>query len=383
VVVRNLKLYVNREEGFIGTSLRKDDFVCDCSDIDDIIVFTQDGKMQVVKVDGKVFIGKNIIHVAVFKKKDTRTIYNMVYRDGKGGTSYIKRFAVSGVTRDKVYDLTQSRAGSGILYFSPNSNGEAEIISIILRNTGSVKKLKWDLDFADLQVKGRAVRGNTVTKYTIKKIELKEKGVSTLKPRKIWFDETIRRLNLEERGLLLGAFKGDDKLLVVTQHGTLKAVAPELSLHFDESVIHLEKWIPQKPITAVYFDTEKERYFLKRFLLESVEKEDNFIKEGGILTYVGFDWRPLLTLQYEKQRGKDQPSDMEINVEEFISVKGFKALGNQLTDKKLKVVSLKEALPYEEIIEDVITEIEVEAEDISPKSSATSDDEETQFTIDF
>ncbi|MDA7570551.1 DNA gyrase/topoisomerase IV subunit A, partial [Flavobacteriaceae bacterium] len=255
VVVRNLKLYVNRAEGFIGTSLRKDDFVCECSDIDDIIVFTQDGKMQVVKVDGKVFISKNIIHVAVFKKKDTRTVYNMVYRDGKGGTSFIKRFAVTGVTRDKVYDLTQSRAGSEILYFSPNSNGEAEIISIILRNTGSIKKLKWDLDFADLQVKGRAVRGNTVTKYTIKKIELKEKGVSTLKPRKIWFDETIRRLNLEERGLLLGAFKGDDKLLVATQHGTLKAVAPELSLHFDDSVIHLEKWIPQKPITAVYFDT--------------------------------------------------------------------------------------------------------------------------------
>ena len=383
VVVRNLKLYVNSEEGFIGTSLRKDDFICDCSDIDDIIVFTQDGKMQVVKVDGKVFVGKNIIHLAVFKKKDTRTIYNMVYRDGKGGTSFIKRFAVTGVTRDKVYDLTQSKAGSEILYFSPNSNGEAEIISIILRNTGSIKKLKWDLDFADLQVKGRAVRGNTVTKYTIKKIELKEKGVSTLKPRKIWFDETIRRLNLEERGLLLGAFKGDDKLLVVTQHGTLKAVAPELSLHFDESVIHLEKWIPKKPITAVYFDTEKERYFLKRFLLESVEKEDNFIKERGILTYVGFDWRPLLTLQYEKQRGKDQPLDTEINVEEFISVKGFNALGNQLTDKKLKVITLKDALPYEEIIEDVVTEIEVDAEDVSSKSSTPNEDEETQFSIDF
>jgi len=190
-------------------------------------------------------------------------------------------------------------------------------------------------------------------------------------------------LNLEERGLLLGAFKGDDKLLVVTQYGTLKAVAPELSLHFDESVIHLEKWIPKKPITAVYFDTEKERYFLKRFLLESVEKEDNFMKEGGILTYVGFDWRPLLTLQYEKQRGKDQPSDTEINVEEFISVKGFKALGNQLTDKKLKVITLKDALPYEEIIEDVVTEIEVDTEDVSAKSSKPNEDEETQFSIDF
>jgi len=181
-----------------------------------------------------------------------------------------------------------------------------------------------------------------VTKYTIKKIELKEKGVSTLKPRKIWFDETIRRLNIEERGLLLGAFKGDDKLLVVTQHGTLKAVAPELSLHFNESVIHLQKWIPQKPITAVYFDTEKERYFLKRFLLESLEKEDNFIKEGGVLTYVGFDWRPLLTLRYEKQRGKDQPLDMEINVEEFISVKGSSALGNQLSRHYIKTISIVE-----------------------------------------
>ena len=190
-------------------------------------------------------------------------------------------------------------------------------------------------------------------------------------------------MNIEERGLLLGAFKGDDKLLVVTQHGTLKAVAPELSLHFNESVIHLQKWIPQKPITAVYFDTEKERYFLKRFLLESLEKEDNFIKEGGVLTYVGFDWRPLLTLRYEKQRGKDQPLDMEINVEEFISVKGFKALGNQLTDKKLKAVTLKEALPYEEIIEDVVTEIEVDAEDVGSKGSTSNDDEETQFTINF
>ena len=205
--------------------------------------------MQVVKVDSKVFVEKNIIHAAVFKKKDIRTIYNMLYRDGKGGTSFIKRFAVTGVTRDKTYDLTQGKPGSEALYFSPNSNGEAEIISIILRNIGSIKKLKWDLDFADLQVKGRAVRGNTVTKYPIKKIELKEKGVSTLKPRKIWFDETIRRLNLEERGYLLGAFKGDDKLLIANSLGTLKVVTPELSLHFDETAIHIEKWIPKKPIT--------------------------------------------------------------------------------------------------------------------------------------
>jgi topoisomerase-4 subunit A len=384
VVVRNQKLYMNREEGFIGTSLRKDEFICDCSDIDDIIVFTKDGKMQVVKVDSKVFVEKNIIHAAVFKKKDIRTIYNMLYRDGKGGTSFIKRFAVTGVTRDKTYDLTQGKPGSEALYFSPNSNGEAEIISIILRNIGSIKKLKWDLDFADLQVKGRAVRGNTVTKYPIKKIELKEKGVSTLKPRKIWFDETIRRLNLEERGYLLGAFKGDDKLLIANSLGTLKVVTPELSLHFDETAIHIEKWIPKKPITSVYFDAEKERYFLKRFIVESVDKEDSYIKEGCVLTYLGFDWRPLLSVQFEKSRGKEQPLDIDVNAEEFISVKGYKALGNQLTDKKIKAISLKEALPYKESEEEAISEIEVEAEGIDTSSVVTpKNNDDDQITLEF
>ena len=218
VVVRNQKLYMNREEGFIGTSLRKDEMVCECSDIDDIIIFTQEGKMQVVKVDSKVFVGKNILHAAVFKKKDQRTIYNMIYRDGKGGTTFIKRFAVTGVTREKIYDLTQGKPHSNVLYFSANPNGEAEIISIILRNSNSIKKLKWELDFTDLQIKGRSVRGNTVTKYPVRKVELKEKGVSTLKPRKIWFDDTIRRINIENRGELLGDFRGDDKLLIINKY---------------------------------------------------------------------------------------------------------------------------------------------------------------------
>ncbi|MEK9614233.1 MAG: DNA gyrase/topoisomerase IV subunit A, partial [Flavobacteriaceae bacterium] len=346
VVVRNQKLYMNRTEGFIGTSLRKDELVCECSDIDDVIVFTQEGKMQVVKVDSKVFIGKSIIHAAIFKKKDSRTIYNMIYRDGKSGTSYIKRFAVTGVTRDKIYDLTQGKPQSTILYFSSNPNGEAEVVSILLRNTGSIKKLKWDLDFADLQIKGRSVRGNIVTKYSIRKVEFKEKGVSTLKPRKIWFDESIRRLNLEERGTLLGAFKGEDKLLIATQDASLRAVTPEMSLHFDAKVIHLERWIPQKPITAIYFDPEKQRYFLKRFCLEITDKEDFFIKDNGKLIYLSFEWRPILTLIFEKPRGKEQPPNLEINAEEFISIKGFKALGNQLTNKKIKLVELKEALPY-------------------------------------
>jgi len=378
VVVRNQKLYMNREEGFIGTSLRKDEVVCECSDIDDIIVFTQEGKMQVVKVDSKVFVGKNIIHAAVFKKKDKRTIYNMIYRDGKAGTSFIKRFAVTGITREKTYDLTQGNPYSEVLYFSANPNGEAEVVNILLRNTGSIKKLKWDLDFADLQIKGRSVRGNTVTKYRIKKVELKEKGVSTLKPRKIWFDESIRRLNLEERGTLLDAFKGEDNLLIATVEGTIRAVKPELTLHFDDNVSHIEKWIPSKPLTAVYFDPEKERYFMKRFLLEQTDKEDSFIKEGGELLFLSTEWRPVLKIEFEKPRGKDVPAPLVVNAEEFISVKGFKALGNQLTDKKIKTVELEEALAYEEVEDQNPMEIEVENDE-----TVRFDEGDSQMSMDF
>lgn len=376
VVVRNQKLYVNRDEGFIGTSLRKDEMVCECSDIDDIIVFTQDGKMQVVKVDSKVFVGKNIIHAAVFKKKDNRTIYNMIYRDGKGGASFIKRFAVTGITRDKVYDLTQEKAHSEVLYFSANPNGEAETVTILLRSSGSIKKLKWDLDFADLQIKGRSVRGNTVTKYSIKKVELKEKGVSTLKPRKIWFDDSIRRLNLDDRGQFLGAFKGDDKLLIATQ-GTLRAVTPDLNLHFDDNVFHLEKWIPEKPITAVYFDPEKERYFLKRFCLETVDKEDAFLKDDGELIFMSFEWRPVIEVEFEKPRGKNPIPNLVVNAEEFIAVKGYKALGNQLTDKKIKSIQLKEALHYEIPEEPELLDIEVQDEE------PISGDDNSQMSFEF
>jgi topoisomerase-4 subunit A len=373
-------LYVNREEGFIGTSLRKDEMVCDCSDIDDIIVFTQEGKMQVVKVDSKVFIGKNITHVAVFKKKDQRTIYNMIYRDGKSGASFIKRFAVTGVTRDKVYDLTQGKPQSTVLYFSANPNGEAEVVTILLRNLSSIKKIKWDLDFADLQIKGRSVRGNTVTKYPIRKVELKEKGVSTLKPRKIWFDEAIRRLNLEERGNLLGAFKGEDKLLITTTQGRVRAVAPELSLHFEEKVEIIEKWNPIKPLTAVYFDPEKERYFMKRFLLEHTDKEDSFIKDEGKLLFLSTEWRPVLRVIFEKPRGKEQPEPLEINAEEFIAVKGFKALGNQITEKKIKTIELKEALPYEE---EKVVENPMDLEVDTDTADTEAEDNDNQITLDL
>jgi len=375
VVVRNQKLYLNRSEGFIGTSLKKDEYLCDCSDIDDIIVFTREGKMQVVRVDSKVFVGKEIIHAAIFKKNDARTIYNMIYKDGNKGSSFIKRFAVKGITREKVYDMTQGTAGSSVLYFTANPNGEAEVVTILLRNTGKVKKLKWDLDFADLQIKGRGVRGNTVTKYNILRVELKEKGVSTLKPRKIWFDQTIKRLNTDERGTLLGAFKGEDKILLINKQGNAKVVIPELTLHFDEQLICIEKWAPNKPITAVYFDQEKRRYFIKRFLIETETKEDQFIKPEGELLFLNTDWRPLITVNFVKPRDKDPIPPMEVNAEEFIAVKGFKALGNQLTQQKIKNIVLKEALPYDD------NEGPVEEIEVNDLEELNGDDEDSQIKL--
>ena len=380
VVVRNQKLYVNREEGFIGTGLRKDEFICECSDIDDVIVFTKSGLMQVVKVDSKVFIEKNIIHAAVFKRKDKRTIYNMIYRDGKQGTYFVKRFPVSGVTRDKLYNLTQENPNSDVIYFSANPNGEAEIVTINLRNTGSIKKLKWDLDFADYLIKGRNSKGNIVTKYTIRKngVELKEKGKSTLKPRDIWIDTAVQRLNTDGRGKLLGAFKGEDKLLEITQNGTVKVMTPELTLHFDKEQLILEKWIPTKPITAVYFDPFKKRTFLKRFLIENQNKEDLFLKDKSELLFVTTEGRPVLEIKFSKQkRGEDPPKSILVNAEEFISIKGIKAIGNQLTDKKVKSVTLNESLPYSIDVKDV------QAEEIEVNEEIHLTNKDSQITLDL
>ncbi|WP_438963882.1 DNA gyrase/topoisomerase IV subunit A [Winogradskyella sp.] len=372
VVIRNTKLYVNREEGFVGTSLRRDEYVCDCSDIDDIIVFTKEGKMMVTKVDSKTFVGKNIIHVAVFKKKDKRTIYNMIYRDGKGGPSYVKRFAVTSITRDREYDLTNGNKNSIVWYFSANPNGEAEVVTVMLRQVGSIKKLKWDLDFADILIKGRASKGNQVTKYSIKRIELKEKGVSTLKPRKIWFDDTVQRLNVDGRGELIGEFRGEDRLLIATQSGIVKTIIPELTTHFDNDMIVLEKWIPKKPVSAIYYDGQKERYYVKRFLIENEGKEESFISEhpNSQLEIVSTDWRPMAEVEFTKERGKDRKPNLEVNLEEFIAVKGINALGNQLTKEKINQINLLNPLPYEAPEEVHADELEVVDEQmVEPKPS--------------
>ncbi|MCK0179323.1 DNA gyrase/topoisomerase IV subunit A [Flavobacteriaceae bacterium S0862] len=396
VIIRNTKLYVNREEGFIGTSLRRDEYVCDCSDIDDIIVFTKDGKMMVTKVDSKTFIGKGIIHVAVFKKKDKRTIYNMIYRDGKGGPSYVKRFAVTSITRDREYDLTNGNSNSIVHYFSANPNGEAEVVTVMLRQVGSIKKLKWDLDFADIIIKGRASKGNLVTKYTVKRIELKEKGVSTLKPRKIWFDDTVQRLNVDGRGELVGEFRGEDRILIITQSGLIKTIIPEITARFDNDMIVMEKWIPKKPISAIYFDGDKERYYVKRFLVENENKIESFItdNQNSQLEIVSTDWRPMAEVVFAKERGKDRKDNLEVNLEEFIAVKGINALGNQLTRDKVNQINLIDSLPYEAPEEVPADEMEVIDEEVvennksvvkpSPNGEASKDldiDDEGQITL--
>ena len=266
VVAKNQKLYVNREEGFIGTMMRKDEFVCECSDIDDIIVFRKDGKMMITKVDKKTFVGKDVLHVAVFKKKDNRTTYNIIYKNNINKNYYVKRFHVTSATRDREYDLVKNSKGE-ILYFTANPNGEAEIVTVYHKALQRLKKLKFDIDFSELLIKSSSALGNLVTKNPIKKIELKQKGHSTLSARKIWFDKVTMKLNVDQRGELLGEFQSDDKILVAYKNGLLQLIGFELSTHFNEDLILIEKWKPETPLSLVYYDSTKEIYYVKRFLV--------------------------------------------------------------------------------------------------------------------
>lgn len=345
VVAKNQKLYVNRSEGFIGTTMRKDEFVCDCSDIDDIIVFRKDGKMLVTKVDKKTFVGKDISHVAIFKKGDERTTYNMIYADKASGRSYMKRFHVTSVTRDKEYELTKG-GKSEILYFTANPNGEAEVVTIHLRALQKLKKLRFDVDFSDLSIKGRGAGGNVLAKTAVKKIELKEEGVSTLSARKIWYDDTVMRLNVDGRGTFLGNFQSDDKILIVKQSGGLQLIGFDLSTHFSDDMLIIEKWKPKNPISAVYFDGDKERYYVKRFLIEPSDKMLCFISEGAgsQLEIVSTDKLPIIEVIYKKEKGKDRKLDT-IELADFISVKGIGAQGNKLTNDKVNEINLLAPIP--------------------------------------
>ena len=381
VVVRNSKLYINRSEGFIGTTLRKEEFVEECSDIDDVIVFTEEGNMHVTKIERKKFVAKNIIHAAVFRKKDSRTVYNMIYKDGKTGTSYMKRFNVTGVTRDKTYNLTSSSPKTKVLYFSSNPNGEAEVVTIQLRQSGSIKKLKWDLDFGDLTIKGRSVKGNIVTKHSVNKVLFKEKGLSTLKPRKIWFDETVSRINVENRGDLLGEFKPDDDLLIVSSSGILKILPPDLSMHFPDDMIILEKADRSRPISVVYFNTKKNIYYIKRFVLGVLKGEQKYvdISRNIQVELVSTDWKPVIELVVKN--GKELTRD-KVNVFDFISVKGIKAIGNQLSKKQLKEINLLDPIPYEPEIKE-LNEIEVVDEQDDDSDDDSNENGQSQIKLEF
>ena len=353
VVVANKKLYINRDEGFIGTNLKKDEFISDCSDIDDIIVIKDNGLMQVVKVDSKVFVGKGIIHAAVFKKKDSRTIYNMIYLDGNSGYSMIKRFNVSSITRNKDYILTKSNEGSKVLYLTSNPNGEAEMITAYLRKSQRLKILKIDFNFAELSIKGKGSVGNILTKNNIKKIELKSEGVSTLSARKIWFDTNVKRLNVESRGELLGDFGPNDKILSINQSGSLELKSYDISTHFDDEMILIEKHNPLKPISVIYFDGQKQNFYVKRFLIDKSHNKITFISDHkeSYLEFVSTDWRPQIEIVYKKEKGKDRKKEI-VSLEDFISIKGSKSFGNKLSSNKINNLNPLKPLEYiEEIID--------------------------------
>ncbi|MEO8887577.1 MAG: DNA gyrase/topoisomerase IV subunit A [Mucilaginibacter sp.] len=343
VALANVKLYVNKVDGFIGTGLKKDEFVGDCSDIDEIIVFRADGRCMITKVQDKVFVGKDILHVAVFKKGDERTVYNMIYKDGQSGVSYIKRFSVVGVTRDKEYDLTKGTKGTTVLYFSANPNGEAEVVNIQLKPHAKLKKLQFDEDFAQVAIKGRNSMGNIVTKYPVKKIVLKSKGISTLAGRKIWYDDILKRLNADSRGKYLGEFDGDDRILTVFSNGTYELTSFDLSNHFDDKMIIIEKYNPDKIYSVVHYDGKSKNYLVKRFAFENtvIGRQTSVISDeaGSKMVLISGAAQPVVKVDQLKGATKT-PETVELNLADLIDVKGMKAMGNRLSANMVQAVTL-------------------------------------------
>jgi topoisomerase IV subunit A len=344
VVVANEKLYVNRSEGFAGTGLKKDEYVCDCSDIDDIIVFRQDGTYMVTRMAEKIFVGKNITHIAVFRKNDKRTIYNIVYRDGLKGAYMMKRIAVRGLTRDKDYNITRGTNNSRIIYFSANPNGEAEVVKVYLKPRPRLKNLVFELDFGELAIKGKNSIGNILTRHAVHKIVLKEKGESTLGGARIWFDEDINRLNTDGRGRYLGEFNKDDRLLVVTGSGKFRLSTYDITNHFEEDIILLEKFRYDKVFSAVYYDGEKKCHYVKRFTFDNIEKLTGFIgdpPDSRLVRLTEVEY-PRLELKFGG-RNKDRSSEI-IEVADFIGIKSYKARGKRLTRYEVSLVKELEPL---------------------------------------
>ena len=348
VAEANEKLYINRQEGFIGTSLKKDEFVCNCSDIDDIIIFYKDGKYKVIKVAEKIYVGKNVMHLAVYKRNDTRTIFNALYTDGRGGTTYMKRFAVTGVTRDKEYDITQGKPGSKVVWFTVNPNGEAEVLRITLKPKKHLRVLQFDVDLADLAIKGRTARGNMVTKNDIHRITLKEQGRSTLGDREVWFDQDILRLNYEGHGISLGKFAGDDRVLVITNNGDFYTTTSEATNHYEEGIMRIMKYDAGMVWTAILNDADQGYVYLKRFTLEDSNKKQRMIGDNPESTLI------LLTNEkyprFEVKFGGDDSfrENMIVDGEEFIAVKSFHAKGKRLTNYNVETVTELEPRIVEE-----------------------------------
>ena len=343
IAIANTKLYINRAEGFIGTGLKKDEFMVECSDVDQIIAFTREGKMKVCKVADKVFIGKDIIHAEIFKKNDERTTYNMIYVDGKTGVTYAKRFNVTGVTRDKEYDLTKGSPKSKVLYFTSNANGESEIVTISLTAACKAKIKTFTFDFEEIAIKGRSSMGNQVTKYPVKSTKFKQKGTSSLGGRKFWYDDVVGRLNTEEKGMYLGSFNDEDRILTVYNDGTYVLHTTELSTRFDtDKVVAIEKFKPQAILSAVYYDDDKKQFTIKRFKIETLTLNTRFqfIKEGtgNYLEWISSVPSPIIKLKTGKK--KYLPSEQIINLEEVVDVMGWKAIGSKLCDKDLLEISL-------------------------------------------
>lgn len=338
VAAANQKLYVNREEGFAGTGLKKDEYVCDCSDLDEIIVFRDDGTFLVTKIADKQFVGKSVIHIAVFKKNDNRTVYNLVYRDGKNGKIMIKRFSVLGVNRDKEYTVTKGTPGSKILYFTANPNGEAEVVRVDLKPKPRLKKSGFDFDFAGVAIRGRNSMGNILTKYAVKKIEQRQEGVSTLGSLNIWFDDTVQRLNTEGRGLLLGDFSGSDRIITVNQSGSYRLTSFDLSTHFEEDMFLIEKYIPETVYTVVYQDHETNHFYVKRFQAESTDRKIDFVEGPDRMVLFSKDQMPRLLLIFDMKIKSKGSEHEEIDVAEFIGIKGYKAKGKRLTTHAVKKI---------------------------------------------
>jgi topoisomerase-4 subunit A len=393
VIMANEKLYVNRAEGFAGKSLKKDEFVCDCSDLDDIIAFTKDGKMKVFKVADKVFIGKDIIYIAIFKKNDERTTYNMIYTDGPKGITFIKRFNVTGITRDKEYDLTKGTAGSSVHWFTINPNGEAEKVQVILKPVSGLRKFEIDVDFADIPVKGRASTGNIVTKYAIKKVLLKQKGASTLAAEDYWFNDAVHRLNKDGKGTYLGKFAGDDKILTITSKGFYKLYTYDVLNHFDDDIILIEKYYPEQTLSCVYYDGESKSYLTKRFVPENTSAKTSIITEHeeSRIELITSQILPVIDVKFGKQKDKEIP-DESINLVEFAPLVNMKAKGKKLTSYKVKEINLRQSEEIalddypdeeEESAENGLSPMELHRRAMEKLNAGNFKDKDGQITFEF